>query len=102
MKAHSGSRGIAPVIHNLSTMEDGEWSILGSRNFTPTSTGNNPGTYWMWHAVAPEVAVSIPDGVIRIFHWHNPSGRSMVLGSTQPLNTNEYQEHFLGVKAAGA
>jgi hypothetical protein len=23
------------------------------------------------------------------------------LGSTQPLNRNEYQEYFLGVKAAG-
>jgi hypothetical protein len=28
---------------------------------------------------------SIPDGVIVIFHWHNPSGRAMVLGSTQTL-----------------
>jgi hypothetical protein len=26
----------------------------------------------------------------------------MALGSTQPLNRNEYQEYFLGVKAAGA
>jgi len=32
-----------------------------------------------------KVAGSIPDGVIRIFHWHNPSDRTMVLGSTQPL-----------------
>ena len=24
-------------------------------------------------------------GVIGIFHWHNPSGRTMALGSTQPL-----------------
>ena len=30
-------------------------------------------------------AGSIPDGVIGIFHFHNPSGRTMVLGSTQPL-----------------
>jgi hypothetical protein len=29
-------------------------------------------------------AASIPDGVIGIFHWHNPFGRTMVLGSTQP------------------
>ena len=28
---------------------------------------------------------SILDGVIGIFHWQNPSGRSMALGSTQPL-----------------
>ena len=32
-----------------------------------------------------KVASSIPDGVIGIFHWHNPSDRTMVLGSTQPL-----------------
>jgi hypothetical protein len=32
-----------------------------------------------------QVAGSIPDGVIGIFQWHNPSGRTMVLGSTQPL-----------------
>jgi len=30
-------------------------------------------------------AGSIPDVVIRIFHWHNPSGRPMALESTQPL-----------------
>ena len=29
--------------------------------------------------------VSIPDNVIGIFHWHNPSGRTMALGLTQPL-----------------
>ena len=28
---------------------------------------------------------SIPDDVTGIFHWHNPSGRTMALGSTQPL-----------------
>ena len=32
-----------------------------------------------------EVAGSIPDGVIGIFHWHNLSYRTMALGSTQPL-----------------
>jgi hypothetical protein len=25
------------------------------------------------------------DGVIGIFHWHNPFGRTMALGPTQPL-----------------
>jgi hypothetical protein len=28
---------------------------------------------------------SISDGIIGIFHWHNPSGRTMALRSTQPL-----------------
>ena len=32
-----------------------------------------------------KVAGSIPDGINGIFHWHNPSDRSMALGSTQPL-----------------
>jgi hypothetical protein len=32
-----------------------------------------------------QVAGSIPDGVIGIFYWHNPSGRTVALGSTQPL-----------------
>ena len=31
------------------------------------------------------LAGSIPDGFIGIFQWHNPSGRTMALGSTQPL-----------------
>ena len=30
----------------------------------------------------PQVAGSIPDGVIVIFQWHNPTGRTMALGST--------------------
>jgi len=32
-----------------------------------------------------KVAGSIPDGVIGIFHLHNPSDHTMALGSTQPL-----------------
>ena len=35
---------------------------------------------WGW-----KVAGSIPDGVIGIFHWNIPSGRTMALGFTQPL-----------------
>jgi len=41
---------------------------------------------WLRHcATSRKVAGSIPDGVIRFFHWHNPSGRAMALGLTQPL-----------------
>jgi len=36
-------------------------------------------------ATSRKIAGSIPDGVIGIFHWHNPSGRTMALGLTQPL-----------------
>jgi hypothetical protein len=34
---------------------------------------------------ALQVAGSILDGVIGIFHWHNSSGRTMALGLTQSL-----------------
>ena len=47
-------------------------------------------------ATSYKVAGSIPDGVIGIFHSHNPSDR------TVDSNRNEYEEYFHGVKAAGA
>jgi hypothetical protein len=37
------------------------------------------------YATSPKVAGSIPDDVTGIFHWHNPSGRTMTLGLTQSL-----------------
>ena len=50
-----------------------------------------------------KVSGSIPDGVIGIFHWHNPSNRTHYSpGVDSASNRNEYQEYFLGVKAAGA
>ena len=66
----------------------------------------------MGHAVAQlvealatnqKVAGSIPDGVIGIFHLHNPSGRTMALGSNPPLT--EMSTRCIsrrGVKSAGA
>ena len=47
-----------------------------------------------------KLAGSIPDDVIGIFHLHNPSLCDPGVDSAS--NINEYQEHFLGVKAAGA
>jgi hypothetical protein len=43
------------------------------------------GKKWGHGATSWEVADSIPDVDIVIFHWRNPSGRTMALGSTQPL-----------------
>jgi hypothetical protein len=41
---------------------------------------------WLRYCVINrKVAGSIPGGVIGIFHCHNPSDRTMALGSTQPL-----------------
>jgi len=39
----------------------------------------------MRYATSRKVAGPIPDIVIGIFNWHNPSDRTMALGSTQPL-----------------
>jgi len=50
-----------------------------------------------------ELAGSIPDDVIGIFHWYNPSGRTMALGLTQPLTEMSTRSISWGggVKAAG-
>jgi hypothetical protein len=58
---------------------------------------------WLRHcATSRKVAASIPDGVIGIFHWHNLSGRTMALRSTQPLKEMSTRNIFWAVKAAGA
>jgi hypothetical protein len=46
-----------------------------------------------------QVAGSIPDGVIGFFQ---PVGRTMALGSTQPLTEMSTRNISWGVKAAGA
>jgi len=53
-------------------------------------------------ATSWKVAGSIPDGVIGSFHLHNPSGRTMALGSTQPLTEMSTRNISWAVKAAGA
>jgi hypothetical protein len=50
---------------------------------------------------AGKVAGSICDGVIEIFNLHNPSGRTMVLGSTQLVTGLNTRNVFLAVKAIG-
>jgi len=58
---------------------------------------------WLRHcATSRKVAGSIPHGVIWIFHWHNPSGRTVALGSTQLLTEMSTRNISWGVKAAGA
>ena len=54
---------------------------------------------WLMHcATSWEVAGSFPDGVIAIFHWRNPTGRTMALGKTQGLTEMRDQEYSLGRK----
>jgi len=53
-------------------------------------------------ATSRHVAGSIPVGVIGIFHWHNPSGHTVALVSTQPLTEMNTRDISLGVKEDGA
>jgi hypothetical protein len=58
---------------------------------------------WLRHwAIHREITGSIPDGAIEIFHWHNPSCRTMALGLTQPLTELSTRNISWRVKAAGA
>jgi hypothetical protein len=52
---------------------------------------------WLRHrATNWKVMGSIPDGVIGIFHGYNPSGRTMALGSTQPLTEMSTRNIYWG------
>jgi len=52
---------------------------------------------WLRHcATSRKVTGSIPGGVTGIFHWHNPSGRTMALGLTQPLTEMSTRNIYWG------
>ena len=53
--------------------------------FSPDLMGTAVAQWLRCCATNRKVAGSIPDGITGIFHWNNPSDRSMALGSTQPL-----------------
>jgi hypothetical protein len=64
------------------------------------------GTRWLsWlrkSATSLKVVFSILYGVTGILHWRNPSGRTVVLGSTQPVTEMCTRNISLEVMAAGA
>jgi hypothetical protein len=51
-----------------------------------------------------KIAGCIPEGVSETFHRHNPSGRTVTLGSTQAVTEMSTSNIYWGggVKAAGA
>ena len=65
------------------------FSCSSTPTVCPLELQNADSTRWrscLRHcAISRKLAGSIPDGVTGIFHWHNPFGRTMALGSTQPL-----------------
>ena len=61
-----------------------------------TPGGVRGGAVWLRHcATSLKVAGSIPDNVTEIFHSHNPSGRTMALGLTQPLREMSIPKRIL-------
>jgi hypothetical protein len=60
---------------------------------------------WLRHcATSRKVVGLIPDGVIEIFHLHNPSNHTMALGSTQTLtemNTSNISGAGKGCRCVG-
>jgi len=69
--------------------------------------------YLLWHswgtqwrswlrrcATSWKVVGSIPNGIIGIFHWYNPSSHNMALGSTQPLKERSTRNTSQGGKGS--
>ena len=70
-----------------------------SFGLTPFKFGGTRWCSWLRHcATSRKVAGSVPDGVTGIFNYHNPSGRTMALGSTQPLKEMSTRIISLGGK----
>ena len=61
------------------------------------------GESWLSHCVTSRRSrVQFPVVSFGIFHWHNPSGRTMALGMIQHLTEMSIRIFFWGLKAAGA
>jgi hypothetical protein len=83
-------------LHYFFYRKDGKRGCLRNRvTYLPhyrTLYTSQWGTRWrIWsrhYATSRKVAGSVPNRVIRIFHRIHTSGRSMALGSTQPLTVS--------------
>ena len=102
--------GEAPIFQDNQHLKIVRLSALRTGRIYPP--GNIPGilsvggTRWrtcLRHcATCLKVAGSIPDCVIGIFHSHNPSGRTMVLGYNQALTEMNTMNISWEVEATGA
>jgi len=62
------------------------WWRMTGKHVEVIPQGAMPWRCWLGHFLTSrKVAVSISDSVTGNFHWHNPSGLTMTLGSTQSL-----------------
>jgi hypothetical protein len=79
------------------------WFITSVKHVEPTLvTSENKCFYLHIHcSISRKFAGSILDDVIERFHWQDIPGRTIVLGSTQPLTAMTTRGISWGVKAAG-
>ena len=89
---------LCAAVMNLGTLTS--WNPLGHSWPVTGLLGTAVAQWLRCCATNRKVAGWIPDGVIGIFHWHNPSERTMALGSTQPLTEISTRGISLGEKAA--
>jgi len=62
------------------------WGLVNEANINQVYTQLGArGSAVGWGTALQAGRSRVPDGVIGFFHWHNSSGRTMALGSTQPL-----------------
>jgi hypothetical protein len=85
---------------NVWTHKQGQSAVTYGYLYQSVGT---PWGSWLRHCATNwKVRGSIPDGVIGNFYWHNPTGRTLTLGSTQPAREKSTRNISLRVKAAGA
>ena len=82
------------------------WNVCSTSFFCPLLILQHYNTRWcswMRHcATTRNVVGSIPYSIIGIFHWINPSGRTMALGSIQPHIEMSTRNISWEVQPAGA
>ena len=77
-------------------------SLIVGYPYNAHSMGVTRWSSWLRHCTTNwKAAGSIPFSVIAIFNWHNPSGRTVGLRSTQPLTEMSTRNIFWIIKAAG-
>jgi len=83
---------------NMRSSEFAHWLIFKEALLFGVTRWRSCLRHW---ATSWKVAGSIADGVIGIFYWHEPSGRTMTLVSSEPLTEMSTRNISWGVKAAG-
>jgi hypothetical protein len=80
------SLGLCSGVVELSVHLGGVAAYVGDWRPKIRGTGVTRWCSWLRHyATSRKVLGSVSDGVIGIFHWHNPAGRTVALGSIQFL-----------------